>query len=179
MYGSLCVVSADNSASAACGGFKESTSAYRPCRQCMATRADMNTKFKPRDFDLRTVLSHSEQLDKLENADGEVQHAAVSKENGINCRSVLSSLKYFEVVGGYLTPDVMYDVLEGALQHEVKLLLQQFINHEHYFSLAQLNQSIEAFELGYSEVKDRPSIISQTTLNEKDGHMKQSGEEKN
>ena len=37
-YGSLCVVSADNLGSLALGGFKESCSAHRMCRQCYATR---------------------------------------------------------------------------------------------------------------------------------------------
>ena len=59
-------------------------------------------------------------------------------------RSVLSELKYFDVTSGSLMPDVMHDVLEGVLQFEAKLLLRQFIHHDHYFTLAQLNQQIEA-----------------------------------
>lgn len=35
VYGTLALVSADNPASNAMGGFKESASAYLPCRQCM------------------------------------------------------------------------------------------------------------------------------------------------
>ena len=53
-------------------------------------------------------------------------------------RSVLTELKYFDVTSGSLMPDVMHDVLEGVLQFEAKLLLQQFIHHDHYFALAQL-----------------------------------------
>ena len=37
VYGTLALVSADNPASNAMGGFKESASAYLPCRQCMGT----------------------------------------------------------------------------------------------------------------------------------------------
>ncbi len=37
-HGTLCAVSADNLASLAMGGFKESCSAFRLCRHCMATR---------------------------------------------------------------------------------------------------------------------------------------------
>ena len=32
--GTVAIISADNPASAALGGFKESTSAYKPCREC-------------------------------------------------------------------------------------------------------------------------------------------------
>lgn len=88
---------------------------------------------------------------------------------------MLSELEYFDVVSGSLVPDVMHDVLEGVLQYEAKLMLKQFIHHDHYFTLRQLNQQIEAFELGYSEVKSRPSLISQATLQEGDNHLTQSG----
>ena len=40
-YGSLALVSADNPASSAVGGFKESCSAYRHCRQCFGTKEEM------------------------------------------------------------------------------------------------------------------------------------------
>ena len=42
--GVLCAVSADNLASLALGGFKESCAAYRMCRQCMVTRDSAKTK---------------------------------------------------------------------------------------------------------------------------------------
>ncbi len=44
VYGAMVCVSADNPASNLLGGFKESSSAYRPCRQCLATRVDSKTK---------------------------------------------------------------------------------------------------------------------------------------
>ena len=37
-YGTIAVVSADNLGSLALGGFKESCTAYRCCRYCMATQ---------------------------------------------------------------------------------------------------------------------------------------------
>lgn len=43
-YGSLSVISADNLGSLALGGFKESCSAYRCCRHCMATQEESKTK---------------------------------------------------------------------------------------------------------------------------------------
>ena len=39
--GSLALVSADNPASSALGGFKESCSAFRHCHQCMGTKDEM------------------------------------------------------------------------------------------------------------------------------------------
>jgi len=44
MYGTLAIVSADNLGSLALGGFKESCTALKMCRHCMAERKDAQTK---------------------------------------------------------------------------------------------------------------------------------------
>ena len=43
-HGTVAAVSADNLGALALGGFKESCSAYRCCRQCLATHATAATK---------------------------------------------------------------------------------------------------------------------------------------
>ena len=43
IYGAVVCVSADNPASNLLGGFKESSSAHRPCRQCLTTREELQT----------------------------------------------------------------------------------------------------------------------------------------
>ena len=43
-YGTLGIVSADNLGSLALGGFKESCSANRMCRQCLATKETAQTQ---------------------------------------------------------------------------------------------------------------------------------------
>lgn len=43
-YGTIAVISADNPASSLLGGFKESASAYRLCRQCMGTKDEIRMK---------------------------------------------------------------------------------------------------------------------------------------
>ena len=44
VYGTVAAVSADNLGSNALGGFKESCSALRPCRQCLATQEEARCK---------------------------------------------------------------------------------------------------------------------------------------
>ena len=44
IYGTLAVVSADNLGSLLLGGFKESCTAFRMCRYCMATKEESNTQ---------------------------------------------------------------------------------------------------------------------------------------
>jgi len=99
----------------------------------------------------------------------------VSKEYGINHDSILIELSYFHVCNGSLVPDVMHDVLEGALSYEVKLMLQFMIDTEGYFSLDDLNSQLEHIELGYMESKDRPTAITAKTLYSSGNSLKQKG----
>lgn len=47
----------------------------------------------------------------------------------------------------------MHDLLEGALQYEVNLMLRKFILDDGYFTLEHLNGKLENMELGYMESK--------------------------
>jgi len=75
-----------------------------------------------------------------------------SKEYGINRNSAINELTYFNVCDGSLIPDVMHDILEGALQYEVKLMLQVMIT-ENYFTLSQFNSRLENIDYGYMEIR--------------------------
>lgn len=172
-FGALCAVSADNPASAACGGFKESARAYRFCRHCMATSADSSTKFTEHEFELRNVDHHEQHLTEIESGE---DSSTLSTEYGINQCSVLDDLQYFKVASGSFLPDIMHDVLEGALQYEAKLMLTQFLLHDHYFTIDQLNVQIESIELGHAEAKNCPCPISISTITSTSDHLlKQSG----
>ena len=52
----------------------------------------------------------------------------------------------------------MHDVLEGALQVEMKCLLEALIHRKHLFAVATLNERISTFPYG-SDVTDRPKPI--------------------
>lgn len=69
----------------------------------------------------------------------------------------------------------MHDVLEGALQYEAKLMLRQFIQGDQYFTLQELNSTIECFDFGYAEGKSRPTLITTNTLSSSDNALKQNG----
>jgi len=69
-----------------------------------------------------------------------------SKELGINRDSVLNELNYFHVCDGSLLPDVMHDILEGALQYETKLLLHKMIDNG-IITLQEFNSRLENVEL--------------------------------
>lgn len=76
---------------------------------------------------------------------------------------------------GALVPDIMHDVLEGALQYEAKLILQKFIHEDHFVTLKDINSAIENIDFGHSEGKTRPTPISAKTLSDSDNSLKQNG----
>ena len=55
--------------------------------------------------------------------------------NWFTCITYLYKYRYFHVCDGSLLPDVMHDLLEGALQYEVKLMLKCMIMEDQLFSL--------------------------------------------
>jgi len=69
----------------------------------------------------------------------------------------------------------MHDVLEGALQYEVKLMLQVMTSGERYFRIEELESRIDNIELGYMESKCRPTIITAKTINSESNSLKQNG----
>ena len=132
----------------------------------------ISSQFLEHQFTLRTKESHTEHLALLEGESARED----SVRYGINRDSALNELSYFHVCSGGLLPDIMHDLLEGALQYETKLMLQQFILREKYITLDEFNNRLERFELGYMEEKDRPSPISDTTLrSESSNTLKQAG----
>ena len=119
-------------------------------------------QFQEKDFTLRTLDVHCEQCDELE--EDVSNYVENSKEYGVNFRSILMELEYFDVCSGALLQDVMHDLLEGVLQYEGNFLLQHCITDCQYFTLAHLNSVIDSIELGYMEADDRPTPITSQVL---------------
>jgi hypothetical protein len=115
-YGTIALISADNPASSALGGFKEGSSAYRYCRHCLGKAEDTIKEFNESSFKIRNLTRHMRHCDKIK------VDISASKKYGVNRHSILLELKYFDMCSGTLITDVMHDVLEGVLQYEAKLL---------------------------------------------------------
>ena len=83
--------------------------------------------------------------------------------------------RYFHVCDGGLVPDIMHDVLEGALEYEVKLLLKTMICSDRYFTVDEFNRRLVNIELGYMEISDRPTEITLATISSSSNLLKQQG----
>ena len=106
-------------------------------------------QFLESDFILRDKISHERQCSELHGA----SHSETSKLHGVSHNSILNELEYFHVCSGALLPDVVHDILEGALQYKVKLMLREMVYEEQFFTVDNLNSHIENLELGHMEVK--------------------------
>lgn len=76
---------------------------------------------------------------------------------------------------GGLLLDIMHDVLEGALQYEVKVMLQEMIHSDGYFTVDLLNSRLINTELGYMEQKDRPTPIDAKNISNSGHTLSQAG----
>ena len=106
------------------------------------------------DYKLRTLSRHLCHCDKIE------MNPTASKKYGVNRRSVLLELEYFDLCSGTFIPDVMHDLLEGmllwhncyvmhtcnlgALQHEAKLVLRYCLR-KNFFSYEVLADNMDSF----------------------------------
>ena len=104
-------------------------------------------------------------------------HALNNSVPTLIATTVLFIMQYsfFHVCDGSLLPDVMHDVLEGALQYEVKVMLQEMVYLEGYFSLVELNSRLSTLELGYMEAKDRPTPFNDQKLSGQGHTLSQAG----
>lgn len=89
---------------------------------------------------------------------------------GINYRSILFELEYFDV--DVLVPDVMH---EGVLQYEASLILKYVIKDQCYMTYTAFSNAMHSLELGYMEADNRPTDIPPATLNSSDKSLGQKG----
>ena len=164
LRGAVLAFLADTPASHAAGGFKEGVGgARRKCRHCMATFETIQKYFEEDLFQLRDQDDHKEQLHDIENAPSQYLKDYFCKEYGINKRSILSNLPYFNVTH-QLPQDIMHIFLEGILQYEIKLLLNYLMKTQGVITLDELNHAIKHFPLGYTDAKSRPIVMKHGDL---------------
>ena len=70
--------------------------------------------------------------------------------------------------------DIMHDVLEGALQYEVKELIKYLID-SNYCTLNSINRKIASFPYDCLDVTAKPSEISADNLRSLDHKLRQNG----
>lgn len=127
-------------------------------------------QFVSEAFQPRTRVTHTVQCSSL----GGPLHDHYATTYGITRDSILNTSRYFHITEG-LVPDVMHDVLEGALQLEVKELIRHLINNE-TMCLSELADIMECFVYAGPDADNKPTPIAAATLKSRDHLLKQTGE---
>ena len=89
-------------------------------------------------------------------------------DSGIKSLCSLHETHYWHITSNH-TADLMHDFLEGVAPFELKLILHQLIEIEKLFSLDKLNERINSFAYGITDVKNKPVAITSYS-----GHMRMS-----
>ncbi len=143
LFETVCLLTGDNLACHSLCGYLESVSANKFCHLCLADKNISQMVFDENELERR-------------NRDDYQQHVALN--DGIKEDSCLNTVKYFHVTDN-VGVDIMHDVRDGVAPLEVKLLLRQYIYEEKLLSSEQLDERIVGFNYGYSNEKNKPSVI--------------------
>lgn len=132
-------------------GYAGSFSANFYCRFCKAHRNRAQVMLQEDASLLRNFNTY----------ESDIQQCNLS-ETGLSKSSALNELRNYHVSQN-ISVDIMHDIFEGIAPLEVKLVLDQLIN-DGYFTLHELNQRITSFSYGFTDARNRPSLIQVTSL---------------
>lgn len=149
LYGTICVLTADNLAIHALGGYTESFSSNKYCHFCLVDKASAQSIFDEDNIEKR-------------NRENYEQHVMLNdpSSTGVKENSCLNKLNYFHITENTCV-DIMHDILEGVAPLEVRLMLRHFIYEEKKkrFDLELLNHRMTTFDYGYGNEKNKPTVI--------------------
>jgi len=100
----------------------------------------------------------------------------MSREYGVNHKSLLSDITHFDICSGALVSDIMHDLLEGIVQYETKLLLIKLLERR-YFKLKTFNKGIESLELPFGTESSQPASVPRKVLYEQHNRLNQKGKD--
>jgi len=118
----------------------------------------LSSYFNSEAYELRNTATHEKHLQRVR----EDIAGHFSKIYGINERTSLMDVKYFSIFEYRLPHDMMHDLLEGLVPHEIKLMVLYYTSN-HFFTLQEFNERLINFNFGYSE-KDKPLPILSAVL---------------
>jgi hypothetical protein len=160
VHAAVVMWSGDNLGNHQLFGFSQNFNSDLCCHFCYSSKDDRQTCFREHDCVMRTKSSHIADCCRL----GAEPNSG--KDTGVYRTCCLTELQYFSVPDN-ICPDAMHDILEGSLQYEIKLVLQQFITVDKKFTLNELNSRILAFAYGLDS-KNKPQPISTDRLTGKE-----------
>ena len=100
-------------------------------------------------------------------------HEHYATTYGVHRDSILNTSDYFHVTEG-LVPDIMHDVLEGALPLVVKQMLKAFMAKK-LLTQAQVEETMEIFPYKGIDARNKPTPCAKKVFLANDHSLKQTG----
>lgn len=97
------------------------------------------------------------QVQEIEQAVGQEKNS-LCKEYRINRDTILNAVEHFSPVTN-IPPDVMHNILEGVIPRTTQFYLRKICVEEGLITIADLNDKIQSFDYGYTELINKPSLI--------------------
>lgn len=135
-----------------------------PCRFCKTHRNVCHTQILQDDNSLRNTINY--------NNDISINNVSIT---GINELCVWNQVNSFSVTSNY-SVDIMHDLLEGVCAYDLGFILKEIIYNLKYFTIQTLNDRIESFNYGPTDIRSRPPLISEENL-KRHGHLIMSASE--
>ena len=146
----LCLVG-DIPAVSLLSGFKEGVGfANRPCRLCHVSKAELGSKYKLSDLDLRTNDSYAVNVERLRH------DPSSSKETGINVETPLGNLDCFSLFQS-IPFDIMHTLNEGIIPKVTMALFKAAASQG--ISIRMLCNRLNSFFYGRHARTNKPSNI--------------------
>ncbi|KAL4008313.1 hypothetical protein ACER0C_002165 [Sarotherodon galilaeus] len=173
IFGALVSLCGDTLAQHELCGFKEGVGfAHSKCRQCECSFEDMQIYFDEDNFEERTFERHVWQCSEIEKANTEYLRSSLKTTYGINRRSKLINFPAFNLI--QQTPqDMMHVIFEGIAPLEIKCVLKHLVLMGE-LDLDLFNAALTGFPYSPVDIRDKPSVITYSTLASSDNKLKQS-----
>eukprot|EP00102_Acyrthosiphon_pisum_P011772 XP_008180637.1 PREDICTED: uncharacterized protein LOC103308656 [Acyrthosiphon pisum] len=152
IYFSLALIVGDNLGLHSILGFTECFVSNYPCRFCHSSKEECHAQISQNNENLRNIDNY--------NDDVNTKNVALT---GIVESCIWNNVNSFHVVYNY-SVDLMHDLLEGVCNYDMSSIIRNFILEFKYFSLEALNNRIQFFDYGPSEIKNRPPLINEHSL---------------
>lgn len=161
--GSLLFCAGDTPAAALLGGFKESVSAYRFCRSCMATSEEYRNHFRESNFIIRNKTMHENHLNIVTDPIlSRVEKLHWQKTFGVTKKNPLLKNPNVDITV-CLPQDCMHILIEGPVEITIRCLLKYCILEQQLFTLDRFNEYIACFDYRHFK-KDKPAAIQRNHL---------------
>ena len=161
--GRLLFTTNDNPAAGLLSGTKESAGlSKRTCHTCLITNEDVKRKYKLDPAERQGQAEHLRKCQLIEQATTKTEKSRLSKEYGINERSVLLDLDYINIAMHFMH-DVLHVTLEGIFNHHTCNLISYLID-EKIFMYAELNRKLAEYPYSCLDKANRPQVLTKINV---------------